>query len=226
MSRKTDSAFNRDLEKNQAQANAQRSMAERQHASNQQENLSGFGRNGHSSNSNTQPPTSQAYTPSVPVIAPAPVIIPAPVVVQKSSSVWPAAVAGFMLGGLWGHSHATERNQSQYDSFNNQGGNSGQTGPALQSGSGSSDGGAVADQQLSSNGNDNDGKPAAGVANRTTPLATAPAAPSEGIGWKMLRVALWSLVLGSIGWVGYKIWRVINPARRQEQTTHYSLGGN
>lgn len=239
--RKSDSALNRDLEKNQAQANAQKSMDARKQANSQTVNASNnqFGRQGGYGNGNTQTTAATGMPPPVPSAAPAvaaaPMPAPAPVVVQKNSGILPAAIVGFMLGGMMSHPQAAESRHGQLEPIANQSGSGSNNGGTVsgQGGGVSSDGKPVIKSDTEATGSDlslpeqkqNDAAEA-GTALKDKARAAAVPVQEEGLGWKLLRLALWSLIIGGFAWVGHKIWRRMNRSSQQDKAAHYSLGGN
>lgn len=67
------------------------------------------------------------------------------------------------------------------------------------------------------------------AADATAAAPTAPAAPvaapaPEPAGWSLLRLLLWSLILGALVWFFRKTWRLMQQRRQQHETQHYSLG--
>ncbi|MFZ6655177.1 hypothetical protein [Undibacterium sp. TJN19] len=217
---KSDSALNRDLEKNQAQANALKSMDARNQKSNSSAgNTSNISNTSNTSSNATAPGNQSAANygnatntgsagnyrqtaPVTPSVMPAaPIYQPAPVIVQQRGSGIGGAVTGgilgFMLGSAMSHSQA-----ANHDS------RSGQLDPFPTAGAANS---ANADGAVKSSATDS---------------ATAAPVEHEAVGWSLLRVSLWALLLGGMGWLGYKIWRFIKPVQPQEKQVHYSLGGN
>ncbi|MBI3283757.1 MAG: hypothetical protein HYZ65_02745 [Burkholderiales bacterium] len=65
---------------------------------------------------------------------------------------------------------------------------------------------------------------AAGASVAAPVAAVAPAPVAEAAGWSLLRLLLWSLILGTIGWLLWKAWRAMLLRRQQNETQHYSLG--
>ncbi len=218
--RNSDSALNRDLQTNQAQSNALKSMDARKQAAtpqsppplnagNNTSNYPGNNPGGYQANSgfgNTN--TANMNRPVTPVPT-APVIFtspsPAPVIVQRSGmgGGMAGAFMGFMLGSMMSHPQAAESRPGQLEPFVGSGGSVSNGSNANSDGSSGS---------------------SASLPAMNTQITSA--APKEGSGWKLLRLAAWSLILGGLGWATYKIWRVVKPVRKSEQTAHYSLGGN
>lgn len=180
---KSGSALNRDLEQQQAQANAQKSLQARQQPAAAPTPASNV-------NGQPLPPAGAPATPAA-----APVSSPPVVVVQRESGSMGGAFWGYMLGSALSRPH----NTTVYtDSRNN---------PPLANDGNSYSGGVVAG-------------PEHGVA--TVPAAAV--APGEGAGWKLLRLALWSLILGSVLWLGWRIRRAFLLRKTNDSNTHYSLG--
>ena len=216
---KSDSALNRDLEKNQAQANALKSMEARN-----QKNNSSFGNTGSNATAPGNQPAAnygnannsgsagnyRQTTPVMPAAPVSPVYQAAPVIVQQRGSGMGGAVTGgilgFMLGSAMSHSQAAnhDNRSGQLDPFPT-------NGDASRAGTANTDG-AV--------------KPVTDASATSAISATPAAVEHEGLGWSLLRVSLWALILGSMGWLTYKIWRFMKPVRPQEKQVHYSLGGN
>jgi len=225
-SRNSDSALNRDLQKNQAQANALKSMDARKQAAtlpstppslnaangtgNSTGNSAGnntsnsFGSNGgnggvggyQANNGFSNANTANMNRPAG-FNSPA----PAPVIVQRSGlgGGMAGAFMGFMLGSMISHPAAAEpvgQRSSQLEPITGQGTTIGDTGSAV----------------------------SASVPSVNAQPATA--VQEESLGWKLLRLAAWGLILGGLGWIAYKIWRVVKPVRKKASTAHYSLGGN
>ncbi|MBI3730525.1 MAG: hypothetical protein HY254_19625 [Burkholderiales bacterium] len=211
-SKKSDSALNRDLEKNQAQANAQKSMDARQQTSQQMSQptpVSGFGNSNSSSNSignNMQAANKPVYA-APPVMQSAPIPMQSPVATQRSSGILPAVVGGVILGSVMSHSQAAEnRSVQQLEPIANVG-----------TGNGKDELGGTAAVTL-------DDKPTA-AASPETP-ATAKVA-EEAHGSKILATLIWSLLLGGLGWAGWKILSYRRKqASKQDSAVNYSLGGN
>ena len=199
-SSRSDSALNRDLEKNQAQQQALKNMDAR----NQQKNFS----RSEQQTSVTGRPLSpaQAAPQNLPPVATAPV---APtVIVQRESSSMGAAFMGFMLGQAMSRPHSVPATPS-YDTRRNElepiaGGddanykNAAVNTPAL--------------NETSVNA------PASPI------LATEKVTPekSEASAWAMLRFLLWVTFLSGLGWLTFKVFRFFVP--RREVVSHYSLG--
>ncbi|MFZ6768901.1 hypothetical protein ACO0LM_17725 [Undibacterium sp. Di26W] len=229
-SRNSDSVMNRDLQKNQAQANALKSMDARKQATmpasppplnagNSTGNNAGsnnnnsFGSNGGNAGNNA---TNNGFAygnagnmnrpvtpvPTAPVIVSSPA--PAPIIVQRSGmgGGMAGAFMGFMLGSMISHPAAAE----------SAGPRSGQLEPIAGQSSTVGDNASASLPTLNTQ--------SAQIAQR------ASAVQEEGSGWKLLRLAAWSLILGGLGWLTYKIWRVVKPVRKQASTANYSLGGN
>lgn len=215
-SRNSDSALNRDLQKNQAQANALKSMDARKQtatlpstppplpAQNAGSNLGGLGSSNSFGNNTANSGFGTANTASMNRPTGFGTPAPAPVIVQRSGigGGMAGAFMGFMLGSMISHPAAAE----------SAGPRSSQLEPIAGQGSVVSDG-------ISASGTGGNSLPAANA-------QPASAVQEEGTGWKLLRLAIWSLILGGLGWLIYKIWRVVKPVRKQASTAHYSLGGN
>ncbi|MFZ6723696.1 hypothetical protein [Undibacterium sp. Ji49W] len=231
-SRNSDSALNRDLQKNQAQANALKSMDARKQAAtspstppplntangatNSVGNSAGnntnnsFGSNvgnggvgGYQANNGFSTANTANMNRPTGFSTPA----PAPVIVQRSGigGGMAGAFMGFMLGSMISHPAAAE----------SAGPRSSQLEPIAGQGSVVSDGSSASGTS--------------GISDTSLPVANAQPASvvqEEGTGWKLLRLAIWSLILGGLGWLIYKIWRVVKPVRKQTSAAHYSLGGN
>ncbi|MES2040925.1 MAG: hypothetical protein V4495_24170 [Pseudomonadota bacterium] len=212
VSQKSDSALNRDLEKNQAQANAQKSMDARQQTSqqmNQQTAGSGFGNSNSSnssSNNNMQAANKPVYA-APPVTQSAPIQMQSPVVVQRSSGILPAVVGGVILGSVMSHPQAAENRSAQ------------QLEPIANVGTGT--------------GKDELGGTSAVTQDDKTAAAASPETPAtakvveEAHGSKILATLIWSLLLGGLGLAGWKILSYRRKqASKQDSAVHYSLGGN
>ncbi|MFZ6760658.1 hypothetical protein ACO0K9_25915 [Undibacterium sp. Ji50W] len=223
-SRNSDSALNRDLQKDQAQANALKSMDARKQATmpasppplnagNSNGNNAGSNNNNSFGSNAGNNATNNGFAygnaanmnrpvtpvPTTPVIVSSPA--PAPIIVQRSGmgGGMAGAFMGFMLGSMISHPAAAE----------SAGPRSGQLEP-------------IAGQSSTVGDNASASLPAlnAQSAQRVSAIQ------EEGGGWKLLRLAAWSLILGGLGWLIYKIWRVVKPVRKQASAANYSLGGN
>ena len=199
-SSKSDSALNRDLEKNQAQQQALKNLDAR----NQQKNLS----RPEQQASVTGRPLSAAQAPPqvLPPVATAPI---APtVIVQRESSSMGAAFMGFMLGQAISRPHSVPASPS-YDTRRND----------LETIAGGSD---------TSYKNAAVNTPALNETSANTPaspfLATTKVSPekTEASAWSMLRFLLWVMILSGLGWLSFKVFRLFVP--RREAISHYSLG--
>ncbi|MFZ6712677.1 hypothetical protein [Undibacterium sp. TC9W] len=219
-SKKSDSALNRDLEKNQAQANAQKSMDARQQTA--QQSQRGFGNsagnNGVNNSGNqqaaNQPANQPAYT-TPPLTQSAPVMMQ-PQVVQRGSGILPAVVGGVILGSVMSHPQAAENRQSQ------------QLEPIANIGTGSSkdevasSAAAVDDKTLALSSSD-----AENAAATATVSATATKVTQENGGFKLLRTVLVILLLAALAWAGWQFLLSRRSRRnKQDSAVHYSLGGN
>jgi hypothetical protein len=216
-SKKSDSALNRDLEKNQAQANAQKSMDARQQTA--QQSQRGFGNsagnNGINNSGNQQAanqPANQSTYATPPVTQSAPVMMQ-PQVVQRGSGILPAVVGGVILGSVMSHPQAAENRQSQ------------QLEPLANVGTGSSKDEAAGSTATEANGK----TPALSSADaeNTTATITATKVAQENGDFKLLRTVLVILLFAALAWAG---WQFLlsrrNRRNKQDSAVHYSLGGN
>ncbi|MFZ6777558.1 hypothetical protein ACO0LD_12080 [Undibacterium sp. Ji83W] len=209
--KKSDSALNRDLEKNQAQANAQKSMDARQQTA--QQSQRGFGNSGTgnsvgNNSGNQQAANQPAYT-TPPVTQSAPVTMQ-PQVVQRGSGILPAVVGGVILGSVMSHPQAAENRQSQ------------QLEPIANTGTGSgkeevASSAAVAMDDKTTVLSSSEAEKAAAT------LTTAKVAQESG-GFKLLRTALVILLFAMVAWAGWQFLR--SRRNKQDSAVHYSLGGN
>ncbi|MFZ6681508.1 hypothetical protein [Undibacterium sp. Tian12W] len=217
-SKKSDSALNRDLEKNQAQANAQKSMDARQQTA--QQSQRGFGNsvrgNNGVNNSGNQQAANQSTYATPPVTQTAPVMMQ-PQVAQRGSGILPAVVGGVILGSVMSHPQAAENRQSQ------------QLEPIANVGTGSSK-----DEVASSAAAVGDKTPALSSSDAesaaATVTATATKVAQENGDFKLLRTVLVILLFAALAWAG---WQFLlsrrnrrNKRNKQDSAVHYSLGGN
>ncbi|MFZ6643413.1 hypothetical protein ACO0LL_27075 [Undibacterium sp. TC4M20W] len=225
-SKKSDSALNRDLEKNQAQANAQKSMDARQQTA--QQSQRGFGNsvsgnngvnnsgNQQAANQSANQPANQSTYATPPVTQSAPVMMQ-PQVAQRGSGILPAVVGGVILGSVMSHPQAAENRQSQ------------QLEPIANIGTGSSkdevasSAAAVGDKTLALSSSDAENAAA-------TVTATATKVTQENGDFKLLRTVLVILLFAALAWAG---WQFLlsrrnrrNKRNKQDSAVHYSLGGN
>lgn len=216
-SKKSDSALNRDLEKNQAQANAQKSMDARQQTA--QQSQRGFGNsagnngiNNSGNNSGNQQAANQPAYTTPPVTQSAPVMMQ-PQVVQRGSGILPAVVGGVILGSVMSHPQAAENRQSQ------------QLEPLANVGTGSSKDEAAGSTATEANGK----TPALSSADaeNTAATITATKVAQENGDFKLLRTVLVILLFAALAWAG---WQFLlsrrNRRNKQDSAVHYSLGGN
>ncbi|MFZ6735754.1 hypothetical protein ACO0LG_27790 [Undibacterium sp. Ji42W] len=217
-SKKSDSALNRDLEKNQAQANAQKSMDARQQVT--QQSQRGFGNsagnngvnsgNQQAANQPANQPANQSTYTTPPVTQSAPVTMQ-PQVAPRGSGILPAVVGGVILGSVMSHPQAAENRQSQ------------QLEPIANIGTGSSK------DEIASSATAVDDKAAVmssssdAVVTTATTAATAKQSQDDG-GFKLLRTVLVILLFAALAWAG---WQFLRGRRsKQDSAVHYSLGGN
>ncbi|MFZ6871403.1 hypothetical protein ACO0LF_04965 [Undibacterium sp. Di27W] len=207
--KKSDSALNRDLEKNQAQANAQKSMDARQQAAQPGQRIQdkGFGSSNTGNGINNQAANQSVLTPP-PVTQSAPPMMQ-PQVTQRGSGILPAVVGGVILGSVMSHTQAAENHRPQQlePLSNKEGGNS-------KDAATDSDAKAADDKTV--------------VLNNATAESTAAAATTiaakEGSGFKVMRTALVLLLFATLAWAGWQFLR--SRRNRQDSAVHYSLGGN
>lgn len=203
-SSRSNSALNRDLEKNQAQQQALKNMDAR----NQQKAFS----RPEQQTSVTGKPLSAAQT--TPQVAPqvAPQITTAPVaptvIVQREGSSMGAAFVGFMLGQAMSRPHSVPAPPS-YDTRRND------LEPI-----------ASGDDASYKNGAVNIPAVREQVDNTSANVVVTPAkvtpVENESSAWAMLRFLVWMTILSGLGWLIYKVFRFFVP--RREAVSHYSLG--
>ncbi|MEB0029357.1 hypothetical protein QN372_01215 [Undibacterium sp. RTI2.1] len=200
---KSNSALNRDLDTSRSQNTALKNLDARTtpsatpNTSNQPGSVSVTGKPlGTSSNAfgNTaQGSTAQGST-AAPAYGQPMQQAPSTIIVQRESSGMGGAFWGFMLGQSMSH-----------HSYGGYGGNYG----------------SGYDNRARDVGNAGD------ASNATNPTATVSnndkAQESESWFWRLLRLMLWTAILSSIAWVGYKLFR-LHTARTQARTQNYSLG--
>ena len=184
---KSDSALNKDLEKNQAQQQALKNLDART-----QQKIP----------PQATQPTSVTGRPLDPVHAnpqaPMPQIATAPtIIVQRESSSMGSAFMGFMLGQALSRPHSVP--SPSYDTRRND----------LEPINGVTD---------ASYGNSNLGD----AGNGTLAAAKVKPVETESAGWSMLRFLLWTTFLSALGWIIYKLYRIVTP--RKQAISHYSLG--
>ncbi|BBB63734.1 hypothetical protein UNDKW_5461 [Undibacterium sp. KW1] len=216
-SKKSDSALNRDLEKNQAQANAQKSMDARQQTAQQSQRgfgNSASGKNGVNNSGNQQAANQSANQPAYttpPVTQSAPVMMQ-PQVAQRGSGILPAVVGGVILGSVMSHPQAAENRQSQ------------QLEPIANTGTGSSK-----DEVASSAAAVDDKAPALSSSDAENAAATVTATKvaQENGDFKLLRTVLVILLFAALAWAGWQFLLSRRSRRnKQDSAFHYSLGGN
>lgn len=212
-SKKSDSALNRDLEKNQAQANAQKSMDARQQTA--QRSQRGFGNsasgnNGVNNSGNQQAanqPANQSTYATPPVTQSAPVMMQ-PQVVQRGSGILPAVVGGVILDSVMSHPQAAENRQSQ------------QLEPLANVGT-------EAASSTTTGANDKAPALSSADAENTAATITATKVAQENGDFKLLRTVLVILLFAALAWAG---WQFLlsrrNRRNKQDSAVHYSLGGN
>ncbi len=212
-SKKSDSALNRDLEKNQAQANAQKSMDARQQTA--QQSQRGFGNSasgnkGVNNSGNQQAanqPANQSTYATPPVTQSAPVMMQ-PQVVQRGSGILPAVVGGVILGSVMSHPQAAENRQSQ------------QLEPLANVGT-------EAASSTTTGANDKAPALSSADAENTAATITATKVAQENGDFKLLRTVLVILLFAALAWAG---WQFLlsrrNRRNKQDSAVHYSLGGN
>lgn len=220
--KKSDSALNRDLEKNQAQANAQKSMDARQQAA--QGSQRGFGNSSsnNGNNSNSQQAANQSVYSAPPVTQSAPVTMQ-PQVAQRGSGILPALVGGAILGSVMSHPQAAENRQPQQSQQSQQ---LEELEPIANVGTGSgknevsSSTAAVAEDKTTALGSD------IGKATTADTVAMENKAKSsqENGGFKLLRTSLVILLFAALAWAGWQFLR--SRRNKQDSAVHYSLGGN
>lgn len=206
-SSRSDSALNRDLEKNQAQQQALKNMDTRNQQktfsrSEQQTSVTGKPLGPTQA---TQQPAPQAVSPTAPV---APTVI-----VQRESSSMGAAFMGFMLGQAISRPHSVPASPS-YDARRND------LEPIASGDDASYKNGAV--NMPAATASELNGQTENSSANPVLHPAKAKPAESESSAWSMLRFVLWMTFLSALGWVTYKVFRFFVP--RREAISHYSLG--
>ncbi|MFZ6741619.1 hypothetical protein ACO0LC_00155 [Undibacterium sp. JH2W] len=207
--KKSDSALNRDLEKNQAQANAQKSMDARQQAAQpgQRTQDQGFGNSNANNSINHQAANQSIYsTPTTSPVTQSTPPLMQPQVTQRGSGILPAVVGGVILGSVMSHTQAAENHRPrQLEPITNIEG-----GSSKDDASGSD--AAVTDDSTAALSSSTAG---------TTAVATA---AKEDRGFKVMRTALVLLLFATLAWAG---WRFLRSRRnRQDSAVHYSLGGN
>lgn len=206
VSKKSDSALNRDLEKNQAQANAQKSMDARQQTA--QQSQRGFGNSTDNNSGNQQAANQPTYT-APPVTQSAPVIMQ-PQVVQRGSGILPAVVGGVILGSVMSHPQAAENRQSQ------------QLEPIASMGTGSGKEAVASSAAVAMD--DKTTALSSPEAENTTATLTTTKVTQESGGFKLLRTALVILLFATAAWAGWQFLR--SRRNKQDSAVHYSLGGN
>ncbi|MFZ6673225.1 hypothetical protein [Undibacterium sp. Xuan67W] len=207
---KSTSALNRDMDNSRSQATAMKNFDARNgQNSDAERNLSvtgkplepvrtGFGntppaaQSGAGANANWTG-NANAGAPTTPAISAAPQTI----IVQREHSSMGGMFMGFMLGQAMSRPHTTvnvdNRPRDTLPMDSNNTNSNSQTADATNKGS--------ADQAT---------------------VAKAKPEESESLGWALLRITLWTALLGGLGWMIYQ-WRQVSK-RRQEVRSNYTLG--
>ncbi|MFZ6843375.1 hypothetical protein [Undibacterium sp. RuTC16W] len=211
---KSTSALNRDMDNSRSQATAMKNLDARNGKNSDAErNLSvtgkplepvrtGFGNTppaaqaGAGANANWTG-NANAGAPATPVATPAISAAPQTIIVQREHSSMGGMFMGFMLGQALSRPHTTVNVDNR-----------------------------PRDTLPIDSNNTNSSSQTSGVTNKETAdqATNAKAKPeeSESLGWSLLRVTLWTALLGGLGWMIYK-WRQVSK-HRQEVRSNYTLG--